>query len=142
MIYHISKNNKHSTMDYKTLYEQLQMEEIEKLEQYMDWKRDGEGSLYEFIKTYLGHNDALEENARDERDLRFAAEAENEKLNRECFELGEYERIVEHMWCELYERDIEGGEIDWKTITDYDEETAKKLYEANGYLEAKSDKVN
>jgi len=70
-------------MDYKALYEQLQMAEIEKIQEYMDWKRDGEGSLYKFIKTYLGHNDALEEDAFNERELRFAAEAENKKLKRQ-----------------------------------------------------------
>jgi len=95
--------------------EQKELEEIGKIEEYMDWKRDGDGSLCEFIKTYLGHNDALEEVAREERELRFAAEAENERLKEENekikFNADEYEDSL----CEIDELN---GRIDkleaWK----------------------------
>jgi len=95
--------------------EQKELEGIGKIEEYMDWKRDGDGSLCEFIKTYLGHNDALEEVAREERELRFAAEAENERLKEENekikFNADEYEDSL----CEIDELN---GRIDkleaWK----------------------------
>ena len=68
-------------------------------------------------------------------------QAENDKLNEECDRrvgAEDYDEAVEHsvklqnVWIELYARDKDGCDVDWKTIasiTDYDEEKSKKLYE-------------
>ena len=103
--------------------------DVERLEKQRDTEREMHAEFNKWVVELIDKNVA-------------ELKAENDKLQEECDRrvgAEDYDEAVEHsvklqnVWIELYARDKDGCDVDWKTIasiTDYDEEKAKKLYEA------------